>query len=75
MNLNLKIKYVFFIRHSDAMVKHLESAGLGYHVTGDQSYEKFGMSFCLFHLICIKPHDTIGSILKIAMFHSILQKN
>uniref|UniRef100_A0A7M5X461 AAA+ ATPase domain-containing protein n=1 Tax=Clytia hemisphaerica TaxID=252671 RepID=A0A7M5X461_9CNID len=29
-------------RHSDVMIKRLESAGLGYHVTAEQSYEKFG---------------------------------
>jgi len=33
------------------MVERLESAGLGYHVTDEQSYEKFGMSYIYLFII------------------------
>ena len=53
-NANFLCVYILFIatynrflmhnyRHTENMVNKLESAGLGYHVSASQTYEKIGM--------------------------------
>jgi len=43
---NLEINFIFFVsRHTNEMIKKLETAGLGYHVGAVDTYEKIGKFF------------------------------
>ena len=39
----IKLPLLLYLRHTDEMIKKLESAGLGYHVSADETEDKLGM--------------------------------